>query len=216
MSETQTIKLPDILPLFPLSGCLLLPHGKLPLNIFEPRYLAMVDEAMARGRMIGVVQPKSADDVSLFPPLFDVGCAGKITAFSETADGRYLIQLQGMCRFKIQEELEHSNEFRRVRADWTPYLTDLAPSENPDYDRARLMNVLKQYFAFHNVSADWSVVQNTANEQLLSSLAMICPLEPNEKQALLEAPTIKARAELLVTLLEMACLKQDNSEQARH
>ena len=208
--------LPDILPIFPLAGVVLLPRARLPLNIFEARYLAMVEDALGQGRLIGMIQPTSADAQHSLPPLFQIGCVGRITSFTETEDGRFLINLYGVCRFRVQEELPLQQDYRRVRPAWHDYLSDVGPPEEAEFDRARLMTTLRQYFKSHAIAADWSAVQNTTNEMLISSLAMICPLEPNEKQALLEAPDLKTRAELLIALLEMAGLPQGEVEGARH
>lgn len=207
--------LPELLPIFPLSGVVLLPHGKLPLNIFEARYLSLVEEALGKGRMIGLIQP-SDEGTDSHPSLYQVGCAGRIISFSETDDGRFLINLLGVCRFRVAKELPERRGYRIVKPDWEDFLADMGPFENPDYDRDRLTNILRTYFKTHGVMADWGVVQNTASEELVSSLAMICPLPPNEKQALLEAPSLHARAELLISLLEMACLHQDEGEVFRH
>jgi len=215
--EITTAVLPEALPVFPLSGVVLMPRGKLPLNIFERRYLSLVEDALGKGRMIGLVQPSGEGGETVSPPaLYQVGCAGRITSFSETDDGRFLINLLGVCRFRVEKELPVTNGYRVVKPDWESYLADMGPFENPDYDRDRLVNVLRTYFKTHGVMADWQVVQNTASEELLSSLAMVCPLPPNEKQALLEAPSLHARAELLISLLEMACLRQNDDEGARH
>lgn len=216
-SSSAALRLPAELPILPLSGVLLLPRGRMPLNIYELRYIAMIDEAMANGRMLGVIQPSIEDDRLQTPPLYRVGCAGKITSFTESDDGRYLINLSGLCRFEVGEELPQGERpYRRIVPNWAPFKEDLEESDNADYDRARLTEALRNYFRIQGVMADWNVVQNTASEELVSSLAMICPLPPNEKQALLEAPSLHARADLLITLLEMASLNQDDGETARH
>ena len=200
--------LPDTLPIFPLAGILLLPRGRLPLNIYEPRYLAMTEAALANGRLIGMVQPSIADSQEPYPPVYHIGCAGRITSFTETEDGRYLISLTGICRFRIAEELPIEHGYRRVKPDWESYLADIGPAEETEIDREKLLDVLRNYFKLHSISADWGAVQNTGNETLVSSLAMICPLAPNEKQALLEAPDLRQRADLLMALLEMASMPQ--------
>ncbi len=198
--------LPDVLPLFPLSGVLLLPRGKLPLNVFEPRYLTMVEDAMGKGRLIGMVQPSTSEIQEPLPPLFHVGCAGRITSFTETEDGRFLIGLTGVCRFRITEELPIERGYRRAKPDWENFLGDIAEPDDTHIDRDKLMGVLHNYFKIQGISADWNAVQATNNETLISSLAMICPLAPNEKQALLEAQDLHARAEMLMALLEMASM----------
>jgi len=196
---------------------LLLPRGRLPLNIFEPRYLAMVEDALAHGRLIGMVQPTVSETQEPFPPIYHIGCAGRITSFTETEDGRFLINLVGVCRFTVAEELPIERGYRRVRPDWESFLADIGGAEEAEIDRDKLIAVLRNYFKLHSIAADWNAVQNTNNETLVSSLAMICPLAPNEKQALLEAPDLRARAELLMTLLEMASMPQAEAEgAARH
>ncbi len=206
--------LPSSLPIFPLSGALLLPRGRLPLNIFEPRYLAMVEDALGSGRLIGMVQPSGGENAELVPPVYQVGCAGRITSFTETEDGRFLINLLGLCRFRIAEELPMERGYRRAKPDWEKFLGDLDQGVDPDIDRDKLMHVLRGYFKLQGITADWNAVQNTPNDTLISSLAMICPLAANEKQALLEAPDLHERAELLMALLEMASMPQAEIETA--
>lgn len=208
--------LPTALPVFPLTGIVLLPGGRLPLNIFEPRYLAMVDDALGQGRMIGIIQPTTEEDAVANPPLYHVGCAGRIVSFSETDDGRYLINLQGLCRFHVAEELAPQSDYRRVKPDWRKFVGDVGPEEEGAFDRDRLMAALRPYFKAQDIAADWNAVQNTSDETLISSLTMICPLEPSEKQALLEARSLRARAKLLIALLEMASLPQQDAESVRH
>lgn len=200
--------LPDVLPLFPLTGVLLLPRGRLPLNIFEPRYLSMTEDALAHGRLIGMVQPSVPETQEPLPPLFHIGCAGRITSFTETEDGRFLIGLTGVCRFRIRDELPIERGYRRARAEWEDFLADIGGPDENEIDREKLLGILRHYFKLHSIAADWNAVQNTHNETLISSLAMICPLAPNEKQALLEAPDLPARAEMLMALLEMASMPQ--------
>lgn len=190
--------LPETLPVFPLDGVLLLPRGTLPLNIFEPRYIAMVDEAMASHRLIGMLQSK--EDGSLY----DVGCAGRIVSYNETTDGRYEIVLTGICRFKIAHELDQKNGFRRVVPLWNDYHHDLEPLGTLGVDRSRLNALLKDYFHMQGLTCSWEAVEGASDEKLMTSLAMICPMEAKEKQALLEAECCKERAQLFMTLLEMA------------
>lgn len=200
--------LPEVLPIFPLSGVVLLPQARLPLNIFEPRYLAMVEDALGHERMIGVIQPSVPESpAQKVPPVYRVGCAGRITSFTETDDGRFLIALTGMCRFTVSEELPIERPWRRVRTDWTEFLDDLKPAAETSIDRERLLTALQPYFREEGINLDRQVVENAPDDVLVSSLVMICPLEPNEKQALLEAPDLSARAELLTVLLEMACMQ---------
>lgn len=211
--------LPAVLPVFPLTGVLLLPRGRLPLNIFEPRYIEMVEYALAHGRLLGMVQPSIPENQAPVPPIYHIGCAGRITSFTETEDGRFLISLTGVCRFKVTGELpgEHAG-FRLVHSNWDEFLADLGSTEETDIDRAKLLGVLRGYFKMHNIAADWNAVQNTNNETLISSLAMICPFAPNEKQALLEARDLRARGNLLMALLEMASMAQtaETEDTARH
>ena len=204
------------LPVFPLTGVLLLPRGLLPLNIFETRYIAMVDDALSSDRMIGMVQPVDPHCRAHAPEIYRLGCAGRITSFEETDDGRYLITLCGVCRFRIAEELEKTRGYRRVSADWSCFPDDLGePPDLPVLDRDRLDRALGAYFERHGISANWQAIAQTPDERLITSLSMICPFEPPEKQALLEAPTLAGRAELLLSLIEMAVL--DNvDEPARH
>jgi Lon protease-like protein len=203
-------ELPDNLPVFPLSGVLLLPRGHLPLNIFEPRYLAMVDYALKHDRLIGMIQPNPAlgcgnnCSATSSPILSEYGCAGRITAFEETSDGRYLISLTGVSRFKIETELDGHNGFRRVKADWSPFACDLKPAGCLNLHRPGLCNLLAQFFDQHGITVDWEAVDVAGDEKLITALAMICPFTAGEKQALLEAADCKARADLFVTLLEMA------------
>lgn len=218
-------ELPASLPVFPLSGVLLLPRGQLPLNIFEPRYLAMIDDALASHRLIGMIQPQGGDGEDEDeagvatdgrpPPLFDVGCAGRITSFDETDDGRYLITLTGVCRFRAGPELPLQRGYRRVQAHWAGYEVDFVPGDSGFLDRARLRTALTSYFQKNEINANWKAIDETPDERLVTSLSMICPFSPTEKQALLERLTIAERAEALISLLEMAVLA-DGDEPMRH
>ncbi|MDP9127394.1 MAG: LON peptidase substrate-binding domain-containing protein [Pseudomonadota bacterium] len=208
---TATAAMPSMLPqtlsIFPLSGVVLLPHARLPLNIFEPRYLAMVEDALGSGRLIGMVQPTGPQTPPTIPqPVYSTGCAGRITSFTETDDGRFLIALTGLCRFTIANERAADGAWRRVAPDWSAFLNDLAPPAEGVIDRLRLLQALQPYFKEEGISLDRSVIENAPDDVLVSSLVMICPLEPSEKQALLEAADLPARAELLTALLEMACM----------
>jgi hypothetical protein len=195
--------LPRVIPVFPLDGALLLPHGSLPLHIFEPRYIDMVDAAMGGERIIGMVQTLPGGDPAR-PELQPVGCAGKITAFAETGDGRYLITLTGLARFATREELPVTTPFRQVRADFSAYGADLMPIEDDDgFDRLRLLGALKGYLERRTLEVDWEAVKATPAEALVSSLAMALPFEPAEKQALLEAAAGAERRRTLVALMEI-------------
>lgn len=208
--------LPGVIPVFPLAGVLLLPHGRLPLNIFEPRYLAMTLDALATPmRLIGMIQPTEAEAPERPPKLYGAGCAGRIVSFSETDDGRYLITLAGVCRFKLAEEVAPLNGYRRVIPDFAVFGDDLAPEQHYPLDRQRLGKALTRYFAAHSISADWRSISDAPDDRLVTTLAMICPFEPREKQALLETPEAGARARLLIALLEMAAAG-GGSDDARH
>jgi uncharacterized protein len=209
MSEAHSGDLPAILPIFPLTGVLLLPRARLPLNIFEPRYLAMTSDALGGARMIGMVQP-SDPHASLAgnPPVFPVGCAGRITAFAETDDGRYLITLTGVSRFRIREELDLMRGYRRVAPDWDAFAGDRVEEGEDGFDRDRLVQGLKSYFRQHRIETDWDVIGRAPADRLVATIAMTCPFEPGEKQALLEAKDLKARAALLTTIVEMALLNR--------
>lgn len=206
-------QLPETLPIFPLSGVLLLPGGKLPLNIFEPRYLAMIFDALAGHRMIGMVQPIQpggyagdglpANDGP--PKVHQVGCAGRIVSFNETEDGRLLLALSGICRFRIGRELDLAQGgYRRVSALFSPYRADLDHADEiVAIDRERLMAALAAFFRSRNLSTDWDAVKQAADGNLVTSLSMVLPFGPAEKQALLEAADTSARAKLLIAFLEM-------------
>ena len=210
--------LPDLLPIFPLPGVVLLPRARLPLHIFEPRYLAMIDDALStQGRMIGMIQPME-DTSSKSPeptPIYNVGCAGRITSFAETEDGRMMIGLTGICRFHIKEEVSLHTPYRQVRPDWKSFVNDIGDAPDVSIDHARLSAILQPYFKSQSIEADWATIEGMSDDLLISTLAMICPLAPNEKQALLEAPDLTARAAMLMTLLEMASVPPGDG-QARH
>jgi Lon protease-like protein len=215
--EPSFEQLPETLPIFPLSGVLLLPGGKLPLNIFEPRYLAMVFDALAGSRLIGMVQPMqpggyAGDGLPTSdgrPPVHRIGCAGRIVSFSETDDGRLLLALSGVCRFEIVRELDMAHGYRRVSSVFSSYREDLERAHEPvELDRERLMAALAAFFRGRNLSTDWDAVKKAGDANLVTSLSMVLPFGPAEKQALLEAADTTARAKLLVALLEMAAFGQ--------
>ncbi|MBS28146.1 MAG: peptidase S16 [Alphaproteobacteria bacterium] len=205
--------LPAELPLFPLNGVLLLPRGTLPLNVFEPRYLAMVDAALAGARMIGIIQPAADGTIGLSAPdgtnLYRTGCAGRITGFQETEDGRYLLELRGICRFDAAEELELRDGYRRIRPDFSPYMEDLAPPDKISIERERLLNGLKGYFEAQNIAADWDALVKTPDDRLVTTLSMVCPFDSAEKQVLLEAAGDAQRCKLLIGFIE-STLRADN------
>ena len=190
--------------MFPLTGVLLLPRSALPLNIFEPRYLEMIDDVLSGNRLIGMIQPTESEETVLRPKLSQIGCAGRIVSYRETEDNRYLITLDGICRFRVKEEISALSAYRQVACDFAPFATDLAQSEDGDFPRERLLQALKDYLSRRDLKADWKSVMSAPAESLVNALAMMCPFEPAEKQALLEAPSWVERVATLVTLLEIA------------
>jgi len=202
---------PDVIPVFPLPGALLLPRGQMPLNIFEPRYLAMIDDALRSGdRLIGMIQPDptrpGADPDK--PHLFQVGCVGRMTQFAESGDGRYLIQLTGVARFRIAEELSVTTPYRQCRVTYQPFVDDFTPRMGEDeVDRKALLRALTSFLKSNNLKADWEGIENAPNEALVNALAMMSPYDAAEKQAMLEAPDLKTRAEILVAVTEIELAK---------
>lgn len=195
--------LPRTLPLFPLTGVVLLPRGQLPLNVFEPRYLEMVDYALSADRLIGMIQPTENEETVLRPKLAQVGCAGRLVGFRETDDNRYLITLQGLCRFRLTGETEGTTAWRAGTCDFAPFGGDLAQPPDEDVPRERLLAALKSYLTSRDMQADWKSVMTAPAEALVNALAMMCPFDPAEKQALLEAQSFQDRTTTLLTLLEM-------------
>lgn len=196
--------LPAVIPVFPLTGAILLPKGLLPLNIFEPRYLRMFDDALGGTRVIGMIQPREDDDAPR-PPLYEVGCAGRIAAFQETADGRYLVSLNGLSRFRVAAELDTATPYRQVKADYGAFAADMSEDRTGvAVDRERLFDAMRGYFASEGLSTDWQEAAAAPTEALVNSLAMGCPFAPNEKQALLEAGTLADRADCLIALMRMS------------
>ncbi len=205
MRGFQTLSdLPATLPIFPLTGVVLLPHSALPLNVFEPRYLALVDDALSGNRLIGMIQPAESEDEVAKPRLSEVGCAGRIISYRETDDNRYLITLAGLCRFRVKEEIGVLSPYRQVACDFSPFASDLAQSEAGEFPRDRLLAALKNYLSRRDMKADWNSVMTAPPESLVNALAMMCPFEPAEKQALLEAPSWVDRVSTLVALLEIS------------
>lgn len=195
---------PETLPLFPLTGALLLPGGQLPLNIFEPRYLAMIDAALAGDRLIGMIQPRDEANPEK-PVLYDAGCAGRITSFAETGDGRYLINLTGTHRFRLAEEIAGDAPFRIARADWSAFGADSETDVTANaVDRDQLLDALKDYLDTEQLEIEWEKAAAAPIEALVVSLAMGCPFQPNEKQALLEAKTLSEQAHCLTALMALA------------
>jgi uncharacterized protein len=203
--------LAEVIPVFPLPGALLLPRGQMPLNIFEPRYLAMIDDALRAGhRLIGMIQPDSGHPGSAEKPnLFKIGCVGRITQIAETGDGRYLIQLTGIVRFRIDEELAVTTPYRQCRVVYAPFADDLVARKGEDaVDRERLLRSLSEFLRANDLKADWEGIENAPNEALVNALAMMSPYGTAEKQALLEAPDLKTRAEILVAMTEIELAKK--------
>ena len=190
--------------IFPLAGALLLPRGQLPLNIFEPRYLDMVRDAMNESHLIGIVQPTDPATLVPEPMLYRIGCVGRIDAFEETDDNRFLITLTGLCRFSIVDELPMADAYRRAVVSYARYRSDLEADVMAEFDRPALFEALRNYLDVQELDADWKALEHIADESLISSLSMMCPFEPREKQALLEAQNLSARAETLTTLMNFA------------
>jgi Lon protease-like protein len=203
--------LPDVIAVFPLPGALLLPRGQMPLNIFEPRYLAMIEDALhSSHRMIGMIQPDPAHPGAdqNKPNLFRIGCLGRITQLAESGDGRYLIQLTGIARFRIEEELPVSTLYRQCRVSYRAFVDDFVARKGEEQvDRKALLRALTEFLKANNLKADWEGIENAPNEALVNALAMMSPYDVAEKQAMLEAPDLKARAEILVAVTEIELAK---------
>ena len=202
--------LPNNLPIFPLPGAVIFPFGTLPLNIFEPRYIAMIESVLGSHRMIGMIQPVP-DKNNSSKKLYPIGCAGKIISFTETSDNRFLIELSGVLRFKLNKELTLLKGYRRIEPDWSPYLSDL----KNDYHLLslnKLLIELKKYFDRNNINVDLNEISKISNEQILSSIPQICSFKVVEKQALLEANTLQDRLDVLISLLKMYTLEGNDNE----
>ena len=209
--------LPEEVAVFPLPGALLLPHGRLPLNIFEPRYLAMVLDSLAHGRMFGMVQPDTSTQLVTQgrndpPALFRIGCLGRITSFAETEDGRLLITLVGVTRFNVVRELPSRRGYRRIHVDYASWLNDLSTVTPPPLDRNRVLEALKPYFRARRIEVNWEAIEQVPDSLLVTTLAMVCPFDPREKQALLEANSPEDRTEVLVALLQMEALGDPDNQ----
>ncbi len=206
--------LPEVIPVFPLAGALLLPRGQMPLNIFEPRYLAMVDDAFRDGhRLIGMIQPDvahSPDEER--PTLFRIGCVGRITQLAETGDGRYILELTGISRFRVLEEMTVLTAYRQCKVDYFPFIDDFTARKGEEaVDREALLSVLSDFLKANNLSVDWEGIENAPNEALVNALAMMSPYGPAEKQAMLEAPDLKTRAEILIAITQIDLAKKRTS-----
>ncbi len=205
------IDLPEVIPVFPLPGALLLPRGQMPLNIFEPRYLAMVDDSLRDGhRLIGMIQPDTAHGESGKPPLYKIGCAGRITQLTESGDGRYLLELTGVARFRVEQELPVKTEYRQCRVTYAPFADDFVARKGEGaVDREAVLTALRAFMKANNLEADWEGIDQAPNEALVNALSMMSPYGAPEKQALLEAPDLKTRAELLVAITEIELAKKN-------
>jgi uncharacterized protein len=194
--------MPGVIPVFPLPGALLLPRGQMPLNIFEPRYMAMVDHALATDRLIGMVQPNP--EKSDLGGLYGVGCAGRITQLAESGDGRYLVTLTGVARFRLLPEVNAKTPFLQFAVDWSEFADDYLPRKGEDeVDRSGVVDALRKFSDANNVPVDWDSVKEAPNEALVNALSMMAPYGVREKQALLEAKDLKARGDMLVAITEM-------------
>jgi len=194
--------LPQTIPLFPLNGAILMPRGVLALNIFEPRYLNMIDDALAGDRLIGMIQPSIGDEDAPVPELADVGAVGRITAFSETEDGRYLVTLTGICRFEFNQELEAGTPYRQALVDYESFAGDFVQARGERIDRVSLVASLKSYAALHGFQVDWDSVEQAPTETIINVAAQICPFDAAAKQAMLEAVSLEDRCQALIALLE--------------
>jgi Lon protease-like protein len=203
--------LPQVIPVFPLDGVLLLPGGQLPLNIFEPRYLNMLDDVMAGERMIGMIQTRGGEDDRERPPLAPIGCLGRVTSFAETGDGRYLITLTGVCRFRVGEELPVHTPYRQVRADYRSFQADLKEGAAADFERGPFLAALRRYLDHRGLDIDWESAEGAPPDALINSLSMALPFDPPEKQVLLEAPTLADRRDTLIALLEIDAAIDDDA-----
>jgi hypothetical protein len=207
-------ELPEVIAVFPLPGALLLPRGQMPLNIFEPRYLAMVDDALRDGhRLIGMIQPDATHSRSeTKPTLFRVGCVGRITQLAESGDGRYVLELTGVSRFKVVEELTVLTQYRQCKVDFFSFAGDFTARKGEDaVDRNALLEVLRDFLKANDLKVDWEGIEAAPNEALVNALAMMSPYGSAEKQAMLEAPDLKTRAEILIAVTEMDLAKKRTS-----
>ena len=210
--EPEFSELPRQIPIFPLPSALLLPGGKLPLNIFEPRYLAMVRDCLTQPhRLIGMVQPRADEEDNLY----EIGCAGRISSYGESDDGRLLITLSGTLRYRVLDIYEVEDGYKMANVSWLDFKNDLIPDES-QIDRALLIENLRYYFELKGYSADWEHIGNCEDERLVTTLSMICPFDVPEKQALLECPDLKERVKLLIAILEMASHADDDESTAKH
>lgn len=211
---THMLDLPEIIPVFPLPGALLLPRSRLPLHLFEPRYLAMLEDALKTpGRLIGMIQPNRVPGREGGTGLHAIGCVGRVTQFSETEDGRYMITLTGLSRFRVLDEVEGFTPYRRARVSWAGFERDLGSVDSdPAFDRRAFLKLLARYFEARDLQTDWDSLKEAEDELLINSLSMLLGFEPEDKQALLEAPSLSTRRETLVTLIEYVLRGGDNED----
>jgi uncharacterized protein len=212
MAQAAAVRdLPSVIPVFPLTGAILLPGADLPLNIFEPRYLAMTRDAVAGTGFIGMIQPSDPSSLAAEPEIYKTGCLGRLTAHRDTPDGRILITLAGVCRFDVERELtERTTPYRQAVVRYDRFITDLAAEAGTPVDRVELIGALKRFLEIQGVNADWSGIEDMTCGSLVNALAMSVPFAPGEKQALLEAPTMDDRARILIALLDMAAAESVN------
>ena len=210
-------QMPARIPVFPLAGALLLPRRPMPLNIFEPRYLAMIDDALRGERIIGMLQPTREDDPQTSPSLCAVGCAGRITQFAETGDGRCFIMLMGIARFTVLEELSATTPYRQFHVDFSSFASDFQEGEGEAaVDRSQLLDALRKFAEANELKIDWSDIEKASNEALVNGLSMMSPYGAKEKQALLEAADLKTRADILVAITQMELARAASSSAQLH
>ncbi len=215
MAMLSASDLPQTIPVFPLPGALLLPRARLPLHIFEPRYLQMLEDTMKTShRLIGMIQPREVPGgAAAKPKLHAIGCAGRLTAFSETEDGRYMITLSGISRYRVQRQVEGFTPYITCDVSWEGFGRDMGATERDErFDRKGFMELLGRFFSMQNLSTDWDSIKEAEDELLINSLAMLLPFDPEDKQALLEAPSLATRRETLVTLIEFALRRGPDEE----
>ncbi len=208
--------LPAAIPLFPLAGAVVLPGVQLPLNIFEPRYLRMVTDALASNHLIGLIQPTSETLLDEAPELHRIGCAGRITSYSETPDGRIILVLTGVCRFAILHELEQRNGYRRARVDWSPFAIDYQDDPRPIVDRPGFLRALRTYCSHNGIEVPWDDIDRLSDQDLVNLLCAHLPLSPEDKQALIESQQTAERAQLMRGLLEMESASNLRVAEHRH
>jgi uncharacterized protein len=204
---------PAVIPVFPLSGALLLPRGQMPLNIFEPRYLAMIDDAMRTDRIVGMIQPDPEAAGSANPRLYRVGCAGRVTQYAETGDGRYLISLTGISRFRVESEIASTGPYRRCHVSYDDFRVDFEPRAGEEHvDRDGVLKALRDFVESNDLKVDWAGIDEAPDEALVNALCMMSPFGVREKQAMLEAPDLKTRAEILIAVTQMELVRGSGPE----